>query len=41
MNIPSTPQKVTLNITNIGRGIKGWDPLSCDKVFAGKMESYV
>jgi SynChlorMet cassette radical SAM/SPASM protein ScmE len=25
----------------MGRGIEGWDPLSCYKVFTGKMESYV
>jgi len=41
MNIPSTPEKVALNITDIGSGIKDWDPLSCYKVFAGKMESHV
>jgi SynChlorMet cassette radical SAM/SPASM protein ScmE len=26
---------------NMGRGIEGWDPLSCYKVFTGEMESYV
>jgi SynChlorMet cassette radical SAM/SPASM protein ScmE len=25
----------------MGRGIEGWDPLSCYKVFTGEMESYV
>ena len=25
----------------LGRGIEGWDPLSCYKVFTGKIESYV